>query len=354
MPHSRLVHLNNMPLPDKTQIRPPLDSSPTMLGPGSVLAGKYEIEREIARGGMGVVYLAHQAGLARQVAIKVVAPSLASSPDFARRFRREAIALAQLRHSNIVSVHDFAEEPSLVYLVMDFVAGGNLEEYVARFGQPQGLPLEEVVHFAEQLLSGLAHAHRAGIIHRDIKPANLLLEDDRELRISDFGLAQIRTDLTSQSVVVSPVMREQENTQSVSGTIDFMAPEVRRGLPADQRADIYAAGIIIYWLCCGERPGPLSLPLSRRAAQKGLHSGWDRFMARALAESVEARFQSAGEMLAALRELKGSKTPNVRREDLPTATVLGRNPLLKKLTLAGVVLGIVLLIVMVILMAKKL
>lgn len=312
------------------------------LASGTVIGGKYRIERELARGGMGIVYLAKQAELHRTVAIKVIAPSLASEPDFVRRFRREALALAQLRHANVVAVYDFGEDSDLLFLVMEYVEGSDLENFVSRYGA-SGVDPELALGLLEQLLCGLAHAHGRGVLHRDIKPANLLVGQDSELRITDFGLAQIRADIAAEPGKLATEVRKQGMTQVTAGTYEFMAPEVRRGEQSDQRADIYSVGVIVYWLLTGKLPGPLAPPLSRQNSGRSFHPGWDKLISQALAEDPRRRFASAQDMLAELRSLKGSKAPRVRRGDLPQRTEdrSQDSKLLTKAMIAGVVVVLV-------------
>jgi hypothetical protein len=203
--------------------------------------GRYEIREEVGRGGMGVVLKAFDPSLHRVVAIKVLAPHLATSGVARQRFLREARAAACVTHDHIVTIHAVDEANGLPYLVMQYVAGKSLQERLDRDGPPTDLA--EIVRIGMQTASALAAAHGHGIVHRDVKPANILLEEGvQRVKITDFGLARAADDASL--------------TQSgfVAGSPLYMAPEQARGEAIDHRADLFSLGSVLYTLCTGRPP----------------------------------------------------------------------------------------------------
>ncbi len=289
-----------MSQPDKTVVQP-LRSEEGLLAPGLVLGGKYRIERELGQGGMGIVYLAIHLALRRPVAVKLLPPVLAAQPAFVSRFRREAETLARLRHRHIVSVTDYAEEEGRCYLVLDYIEGGTLEEYCKTRGG-EGLPPQDAARILAEVLTGLAEAHRATIVHRDLKPANILMEKSGEAKISDFGLARVMGEDFQRALIErSSSLAQSQATSAYVGTADYMAPEVKDGRMADGRADLYAMGVIAYWLITGKRPGAMAAPASSHAKGARISPLWDKLIARALVEEPAKRFATAEEMLAAVQ-----------------------------------------------------
>ncbi|MGF1581386.1 MAG: protein kinase [Gemmataceae bacterium] len=213
----------------------------------------YTIQSELGRGGMGVVYLAHQQALDRPVAIKTVNVSQTPDENLIARFEKEAISLAQLRHPNVVVAYDFGRRGTTLYLVMELLDGMDLEHYISEQG-----PLDEFTtwHIVRQAASGLAHAAQAGLIHRDIKPGNLFMTDPPEgsalpdnvphVKVTDFGLVQLQGDIDQA--------KRLTQAGSVVGTPLFMAPEQIRGTDLDWRCDIYALGMTAINMLLGEAP----------------------------------------------------------------------------------------------------
>jgi serine/threonine-protein kinase len=212
---------------------------PDKLGQLGKLA-RYEILELIGRGGFGVVLKAFDPTLQRVVAIKVLAPQLATSPSARVRFTRESHAAAAVSHDHVVTIHAVEEANGLPYLVMPYVSGVSLEERLAGGGP---LPLEKILRIGMQTAAGLAAAHAQGLVHRDIKPANILLENGVErVKITDFGLARTVDDASlTQSGVLA-------------GTPQYMAPEQARGEAVDARADLFSLGSVLYALCTGRPP----------------------------------------------------------------------------------------------------
>ncbi len=259
--------------------------------------GKYEILAVVGGGGMGTVYRARQVGMGREVAVKVLNVELSESDQFVRRFQREAEALAALEHPHIIPVIDFGQESDFLYLVMALKTGGNLS-HVIREGN---VPLEDVGRYIEQIASALDYAHLRGIIHRDLKPANILLDEDRNTFLTDFGIARRlgETKLTAQGTVV--------------GSPTYMAPESWRGEDPSAETDVYSLGIILYQLLTGRAPFEetktarlmnmhlFEAPPSVRTARPELDERFDAILSLALAKDRAQRFHSAGEMAKAVR-----------------------------------------------------
>jgi hypothetical protein len=202
--------------------------------------GHFEVLECIGRGGMGVVLRAFDDKLHRVVAVKVMAPQLATNATARKRFAREARAAAAIRNENVVDIHAVEEGNGLPYLAMEYVAGMSLQERLDRSGP---LELKEILRIGMQTAAGLAAAHAQGLIHRDVKPSNILLENGVErVRLTDFGLARAADDASlSQSGVVA-------------GTPQYMAPEQAAGEPVDQRADLFSLGSVLYTMCTGRAP----------------------------------------------------------------------------------------------------
>ncbi len=214
-----------------------MNSSNNLIGK---MLGTCRLEKPIGQGGMGVVYLAQQTRPARYVAVKVLLPSALMNPEiyreFLTRFRREADVIAKLEHVNIIPIYDYGEQDGLAYLVMPYLTGGSLRDRLARFG---ALSLQETSSYIDQAAAALDYAHAHGVIHRDLKPGNLLLHADGRLVLADFGIARIIHD---SSTTINPTLT---STGMFLGTPEYMAPEMARGEPLDQRADIYGLGILI-------------------------------------------------------------------------------------------------------------
>ncbi len=204
---------------------------------GTVIDGRYSVGPVLGVGGMSTVYLAHDARLDRDVAVKVISPSLGSDESFIRRFSTEARASARLAHPNIVHVLDRSDEQSLPYIVFEFVPGRTLRQLI-RDEAP--LPNRAALLLWRQLIEALGHAHEAGIIHRDVKPDNVLVTDRGHAKLTDFGLAR--------------AVAEARTTATIMGTARYVAPEVISDAASDSRSDIYSAGILLFELVTGAPP----------------------------------------------------------------------------------------------------
>jgi serine/threonine protein kinase len=218
-----------------------LDFLPTTTAPdGSRRLGHFTLLEVVGKGGMGVVIRAFDSKLHRVVAIKVLAPALASNADARQRFVREARAAAAVSHDNVIGIHAVEDGDPVPYLVMQYVEGCTLQQKLDRVGP---LPLKEVLRIGLQTAEGLAAAHRQGLIHRDIKPSNILLENGVErVKITDFGLARTADDPTLT------------RSGFLAGTPAYMSPEQADGKRVDHRSDLFSLGSVLYALCAGEPP----------------------------------------------------------------------------------------------------
>ena len=212
--------------------------------PGAVVQNRYEIRREIGRGGFSIVYLAHDRTLDREVAVKLLVPPPAAAQVARERLRREVLAARDLVHEHIVAVHDFVDAGDRSCIVMEYIAGPDLSVRVAEGGP---LPPDAAARLGRDVALALSAAHRRGILHRDVKPSNILLDPEGRARLTDFGSAK----LDGLSTVTG--------TGGLVGTLDYLAPEVLAGHRGDARADLYALGMTLYFLSTGrlpERPSP--------------------------------------------------------------------------------------------------
>jgi eukaryotic-like serine/threonine-protein kinase len=199
---------------------------------GQMLEGKkYQVKREIGRGGMGIVYLAHDKTLDRLVAIKVLPALYTNDNSLVNSFRREARAVARLEHSNIVPIYSVNLEQGINYFIMQYIKGITLKKLIKNKGR---YSLQEAMPLIEQITSGLAFAHDRGIIHRDIKPDNIMVSANDHVTLMDFGLCKVLEGNTSSL------------TNTVRGTLKYISPEQAQGKKGDRRSDIYSLGILLY------------------------------------------------------------------------------------------------------------
>ncbi|CAH2713307.1 Serine/threonine-protein kinase PrkC [Neobacillus rhizosphaerae] len=206
---------------------------------GKRISGRYKILEMIGGGGMANVYLAHDMILDRDVAVKMLRLDFANDEEFIRRFRREAQSATSLAHPNIVNIYDVGEENDLYYIVMEFVDGMTLKQYIQ---QKSPLRVEEAIGIMRQLTSAISHAHQNHIIHRDIKPHNILVDNEGNVKITDFGIAMA---LSATSIT---------QTNSVLGSVHYLSPEQARGGMANRKSDVYSLGIVMFELLTGRLP----------------------------------------------------------------------------------------------------
>src|SRR5258706_7153198 len=267
--------------------------------------GRYEIERILGEGAMGVVYEGKDTRLHRKVAIKTILKSALdseSAKEYSTRFAREAQAVARLNHANIVQVFDFAEEGDVAYIVMELVRGRELKTF---FDAKERFEVKEVVHIMGELCEALHFAHEANIIHRDIKPANVMIDSQGRVKLTDFGVAR----------VTDPDRTVADRTQAgaVVGTPAYMSPEQIQGNPIDRRTDIFSAGVILYEFLSGTKPctEPAAWTIAKKiigeepAAPSSLTPSvsplFDAVVAKALSKDAAGRYQTARDLGFALK-----------------------------------------------------
>src|ERR1700690_72800 len=289
--------------------------------PGQVIS-HYKIVEKIGAGGMGVVYRAHDEQLDRDVALKVLPAGMLADDAARRQFRKEALALAKLSHPNIATVFEFSSQEGVDFLAMELIPGKPLSERLLGGAMPQ----PEIVRLTTQLAEGLAAAHDQGVIHRDLKPANLFVTPDGRLKILDFGLAK-HTPTSSGADVTRSITAD---TGTVSGTVPYMSPEQLRGLPVDERSDIYAAGALLYEMATGHRPFPQSqsaelvgailhqTPDPPSSRNQRLTPILESVIMKALEKDPAERYQSARELKVVLEGVAAGQSAKV----LPRSRVL--------------------------------
>ena len=282
---------------------------------GKRLDGRYEIHELIGVGGMAYVYKAYDRVEGRWVAIKILKEEFSNNSDFLRRFRNESKAIAVLNHPNIVKVYDVSFGDQIQYIVMEFIDGITLKEYIEQEGT---IRWQEAVHFTTQILMALECAHEKGIIHRDIKPQNIMLLQDGTIKVADFGIARF---LQSET---------QTMTDKAIGSVHYIAPEQASGDYITDKADIYSVGVMLYEMLTGKLPfvadNAVSValmqlqakPVMPRELNPSIPRGLEQITMRAMEKNPVDRFQSAGEMLDDLDEFR--RNPNiVFHYDLQTA-----------------------------------
>ncbi|RFU41335.1 serine/threonine protein kinase, partial [Actinomadura logoneensis] len=277
---------------------------------GRVLDGRYRIESRIARGGMATVYLARDVRLDRVVAIKVMHAGLASDDEFVARFIGEAKAAAALSHPNVVAVYDQRTDGEHVFLVMEYVPGRTLRDLLAERGR---IGPREALTLMQPVLAALGAAHRAGMVHRDVKPENVLISEDGQAKVADFGLARAES------------ASKMTKTGLIIGTVGYLAPEQVVTGNADVRSDVYAAGILLYELLTGELPHRADSALAvaykhvnevvppPSLAVQGLPPQVDALVTRATSHSPDERFPDANAFLAAVAEVVNGLAPDIDR-----------------------------------------
>lgn len=280
---------------------------------GTLLSGRYEILELIGTGGMANVYKAKCTYLNRYVAIKVLKDEFKNDEEFLKRFNIESQAAAGLSHSNVVSVYDIGNEGDLHYIVMEYVEGVTLKEYLSEHG---ALTCDKVIEFSIQIASALQHAHRKGIVHRDIKPQNIIVTKDEILKVTDFGIARAVSTYT---------MKIEDGAM---GTVHYCSPEQARGGYTDEKSDIYSLGVVMYEMLTGKLPfeseNSVSVALKHMQEEavspselvQGVPAGLEEIIKKSMMKNQNDRFQTAGEMLIELKIIQmDSENTIVRAED---------------------------------------
>jgi len=258
--------------------------------------GKYRIERELGRGGMGVVYKGFDPIVERTVAIKTIRLDVENAEELVTRLKREAKSVGHLEHTNIVTLYDAGEAGGLFYLAMQFIKGETLQD---RIDRQRWFPLKEICELFRQICAGLGYAHEHGVIHRDIKPANIMITNEGVVKLTDFGIAKLaNTGMSTSGLIV--------------GTPSYMSPEQALGKPLDGRSDIFSLGSILYELTTGEKAFPgqnvttviykivHEPPTPIAVLQPGLDPEVEALVSKALAKTPEQRFQTCSELSTAL------------------------------------------------------
>jgi serine/threonine protein kinase len=259
--------------------------------------GKYEIIKELGRGGFGIVYEARDTILKRQVALKVLHPNLTVDPHFIARFRQEAELAARMDHPNIVTIHDFDQVDGRYYIVMALLRGGSLNEQIETYGP---LSPAKARTFLEQIASGLSYAHQRGVIHRDLKPGNILIDENGIARVADFGFAKASSN--NQSTAFSSM-------GNAIGTAAYMAPEIWEGKPATAQSDIYSLGCIAAEMLTGRRlfDGDSTAQILKKHVVDGpklpanLPEAWRELILTCLAKDPAQRYPSVNALLEDLK-----------------------------------------------------
>lgn len=296
---------------------------------GTVLDGRYAVKEVIGTGGMSVVYKAEDTQEGRLVALKVLKEEFVREPKSRRRFLNESRAIAMLSHENIVDVLDVNFEGDVQYIVMEYLEGPTLKEYMVEHG---ALDVYDALHIVEQILSALKHAHERGVVHRDIKPQNIILVDGNEtVKVMDFGIAHVQNYST---ITIS---------DKAIGTVHYISPEQAKGRPADERSDIYSTGVILYEMLTGKLPFDADSAVSvalMQVQQKAVPPSQivpdippavEHIVMKAMRKNVEARYQNAGEMLEDIEKFK--ENPDVVLETTPPKAdpnFVAEDPLPKK------------------------
>src|ERR1700734_1131991 len=275
----------------------------TVIAPGSDFGPRYRIEALLGQGGMGRVYKAYDKELDRTVAIKVVREGAIGQSDALKRFKQELVLASKISHKNILRTHDMGEVAGVRFISMAYIQGKDLQHIIR---ENPNMPLERVLKFSQQIAEALAAAHAEGVVHRDLKPQNLLIGNDDQVFVCDFGLAKSFEESATGMT----------RTGAFLGTPRYMSPEQVEGKPADQRADLYAYGLILYEMVTGDVPftGESTLKVMYQRIQEkpknpklinvDLPNWLVRIIMRWLEKDAADRYQSAYEILA---DLQGAK-----------------------------------------------
>jgi eukaryotic-like serine/threonine-protein kinase len=260
--------------------------------------GRYEIVKELGRGSMGMVYLAHDPNISREVALKILRPDRVESSDFVQRFLKEARAIGRLSHPNIVTVYDVGEDNKTVFIAMELLEGTPLNVYA----RDNSLSFEQIAGVGMEVASSLDYAHGKGIVHRDIKPPNIMITEGGHVKITDFGIAHVD----------DPEATQQTQAGEILGTPNYMSPEQVLGRKVDGRSDLFSLGVILYELVSGVKPfkgenlGSIfnsitsSEPVSLRELKPDAPQGLCDVIMKSLSKDPALRYQTGGDMAEAL------------------------------------------------------
>ncbi len=327
-----------------------LETTTDELPRGVVFAGRYEIIEELGTGGMGRVYRAQDTKLNEEIALKLIKPEIAANKRTVERFRNELKTARKIRHKNVCGMYDFHEEGKTLYLTMEYVRGEDLKSLLHRM---KTLPVGTALSIAHQIAEGLGEAHKLGIVHRDLKPGNIMIDKDGQAKVMDFGIARslLGKGLTGEGAII--------------GTPEYMSPEQVEGKEADQRADIYALGIILFEMVTGRLPFEGETPFSIATKHKTepppipkklvpqIPEGLNKLILRCLEKDRAKRYQTAEELIADISAVEQALP--VTDRVLPVRKPLSSRELTVKLSLKKVLIpGLAVVAVVIIALALRL
>ena len=315
------------------------------IGIGSIIGG-FKIEKELGRGGMGVVYRAHELSLNRKIALKLLSERLSKDEEFIKRFKREARVVAALTHQNIVNILSYGEEQGLYYFAMEYVKGTDLGQTLK---EKKEIPLDQALSITAQIADALEEAAARGVVHRDLKPSNIMVDSMGRIKVTDFGIAYFQ-DAESQLT----------RTGLYMGTPEFSSPEQARGAALDVRSDIFSLGAILYKMLSGVAPVSGESPLAVMAKiltepipsistiKPSLPSSVAALVDKMIAKDINARIQTPAEIREAIRDC----LKNIEEAPLTKSTLLRKNmlpPVPPKSNVAkniGIIVGVILAILL--------
>lgn len=286
---------------------------------GKVIGNRYEIVETIGKGGMAIVYKAKCLKLNRYVALKVLRPEFREDKDFITRFKAEAQSAASLSHPNIVSVYDVGQDGDLNYIVMEYVEGVTLKQYMDAKGV---LPWREAVDYTAQICAGLEHAHKNGIIHKDIKPHNIMITREGTLKITDFGIAKV---ISSSTITTG---------NTTMGSVHYFSPEQARGGYTDYKTDIYSLGVVLYEMVTGRLPfdGDSAIAIAMQHIEKepipptelnpDIPQSLENVIRKAMSKEQAMRYDSVTEMMQDLKKVYTGSTVDFDEQAMNGATVI--------------------------------
>ncbi len=301
---------------------------------GAVLDNRYKIEKVIGIGGMAVVFKADDMLMRRSVAVKILKDDVAKDEQSVKRFINESKAVSMLSHPNIVNIYDVSMKNAEKYIVMEYIEGITLKNYMTRKG---ALSLREIIGYTEQILRALEHAHAKGIVHRDIKPQNIMLLKNGIVKVTDFGIAKL------------PNAETVTMTDKAIGTVYYISPEQASGNAIDARSDIYSLGVLMYEMATGKLPFTADTPVSvalmhvsesataPREINENIPKGLEQIITRAMEKSLDMRYQNVSQLMRQLMKLKENPSAQFKMPKKPSEK--------KKLTskaMFPIILGVVL------------
>jgi len=297
-------------LPQDIEVTETIETLKDELTTGSTFAGRYQIIEELGKGGMGKVYKVHDTKIKEKIALKLIKPEIAKDKKTIERFNNELRLARKIRHKNICQMFDLGEEQGTHFITMEFVPGQDLKGLIRQTGQ---LAVGTTINIAKQICEGLTEAHKLDVVHRDLKPSNIMIDKDGNVRIMDFGIAR---SLEAKGITGAGVM---------IGTPEYISPEQVEGKEADQRADIYSLGVILYEMVTGRVPfegdTPLSIaykhkheaPQDPRKINAQIPDDLSHLILKCLEKDKENRYQSTGELRTELENIEKG-IPTTERE----------------------------------------